>query len=55
MQLLIKSINPDWSAETNDININPDNDVRLSTDQISNFEVPKCPKCNNDRLKPDIG
>lgn len=55
MQMLIKAQNPEWSAETDDTNINPDNDVRLSDDQIVNFNVPKCPKCNNDRLKPDIG
>jgi NAD+-dependent protein deacetylase sirtuin 4 len=56
MQKLIQSINPVWSIETEDeININPDNDVRLSPEQIENFQVPKCPKCKSDRLKPDIG
>ena len=55
MQILIKSQNPEWSAETNEININPDNDIRLSDNQIVNFKVPRCPNCANDRLKPDLG
>ena len=54
MQILIKNQNPSWSAEINDSNINPDNDVRLSPEQIKSFKVPKCPQCLNDRLKPDL-
>ncbi len=55
MQILIKNQNPFWSAETKDeLNINPDNDVRLSPEQIKHFKVPICPQCSNDRLKPDL-
>jgi NAD+-dependent protein deacetylase sirtuin 4 len=53
MQILIKSINQNWNVTSEQIR--PDNDVLLSDEQIQHFNLPKCPKCQNDRLKPDVG
>jgi NAD-dependent deacetylase sirtuin 4 len=56
MQLLIESLNPNWlHTNIDSVNINPDNDVRLTDDQIKSFRVPDCPKCKKDLLKPEIG
>lgn len=53
MQILIKSQNPHWDATSTDLS--PDNDVKLSNEQIKDFKTPICPKCKNDRLKPEVG
>jgi NAD-dependent deacetylase sirtuin 4 len=53
MQILIKSVNPNWNVFSEDLN--PDNDVRLSEEQMKEFTLPKCPCCNQDKLKPDLG
>ena len=53
MQILINSQNPDWSVFSDDLN--PDNDVKLSEEQMKDFILPSCPKCNHDTLKPDLG
>lgn len=34
--------------------VRPDGDVEIPQDYIDNFNVPVCPKCNGDLLKPDI-
>lgn len=52
MQKLIESHNADWSEESADIA--PDNDVRLTNEQVKSFKLPDCPKCKKDLLKPDI-
>ena len=53
MQLLLKSENPHWNVFSEDLN--PDNDVRLSEEQMQGFCLPTCPKCHEDKLKPDLG
>ncbi len=53
MQLLIKSQNPNWMENSDELA--PDNDVRLSDEQIKHFCVPSCPNCKKDLLKPEIG
>ncbi len=53
MQILIHSVNPDWNVFSEDLN--PDNDVKLSEEQTKTFCLPNCPKCNQDKLKPDLG
>lgn len=57
MQVLIKSQNPQWTIMPQVLlnDISPDNDVRLTDEQIQDFNTPKCPRCNNDRLKPEVG
>lgn len=52
MQKLMQSHNPGWDERSADIA--PDNDVRLSDEQVKTFKVPDCPKCKQDMLKPDI-
>ncbi len=52
MQRLIHSKNPNWNERS--VDIAPDNDVRLSDEQVKTFKVPECPKCKTDMLKPDI-
>lgn len=52
MQKLIQTHNPGWDERSGDIA--PDNDVRLSDEQVKTFKVPECPKCKKDMLKPDI-
>ena len=52
MQILIKSLNPNWNVFSD--KIRPDNDARLDTNQINDFVLPKCPKCQNYSLKPDV-
>ena len=53
MQILINSVNPNWNVFSEDLN--PDNDVKLSDEQMKDFNLPECPKCNQDKLKPDLG
>ena len=53
MQTLLQTHNPHWNEKSSDIA--PDNDVRLSDEQVRTFKVPDCPKCKKDMLKPDIG
>jgi len=53
MQILIKSYNPNWFAQSTDLS--PDNDVYLNHEQVKDFVIPKCPKCSLDKLKPDLG
>lgn len=52
MQLLIRQQNPNWNIISNDLA--PDNDVQLTKEQIKVFNLPLCPKCKNDRLKPEV-
>jgi len=52
MQKLIESNNPNWSEQSNEIA--PDNDVRLTNEQVKTFNLPICPQCKTDMLKPDI-
>lgn len=52
MQRLIHSVNPEWDEKSPEIA--PDNDVRLSDEQVKSFKVPNCPKCKKDMLKPEI-
>lgn len=51
-QTIIRELNKDWSAVSN--TIAPDSDVQLTEEQIKGFCMPRCPKCNGGRLKPDI-
>ena len=53
MQVLIKSENPNWNVYSEDLN--PDNDVKLTDEQMKDFCLPNCPQCNQDKLKPDLG
>lgn len=53
MQILTKSLNQNWNITSGQIN--PDNDVFLSEEQIKTFVLPKCPKCKGDKLKPEVG
>ena len=53
MQLLLKSVNPNWSEKSTELA--PDNDVKLSDKQVQGFKVPDCPCCKKDLLKPDLG
>lgn len=53
MQILIESQNPNWNQKSDDLS--PDNDVKLTDEQIKDFKTPTCPKCKNDRLKPQVG
>lgn len=50
-QNLIKSFNPTWSAESEEMA--PDADVQLTEEQIEGFRVPPCPSCGGP-LKPEI-
>ncbi|CAF1077978.1 unnamed protein product [Brachionus calyciflorus] len=52
MQLLIKLQNSFWNVTSNELA--PDNDVQLTDEQIKDFKTPVCPKCKNDRLKPEV-
>ena len=51
-QDLIKDQNKHWTAFSNQIA--PDSDVHLTPEQIKGFSIPICPKCKNNRLKPDL-
>ncbi|KAL5016566.1 hypothetical protein ScPMuIL_006155 [Solemya velum] len=51
MQEMIEGLNPGWHAE--EVEMAPDGDVQLSTDQIAGFQVPPCPNCGG-ILKPQI-
>ncbi|RNA24816.1 NAD-dependent deacetylase sirtuin [Brachionus plicatilis] len=52
MQLLIREQNPNWNIRQNELA--PDNDVQLKMEEIRDFKTPTCPKCKNDRLKPEV-
>jgi NAD+-dependent protein deacetylase sirtuin 4 len=53
MQSLIASYNKDWKPTSN-LDIRPDNDALLTEEEINAFILPTCPKCKEDRLKPEI-
>ncbi|XP_074655017.1 NAD-dependent protein lipoamidase sirtuin-4, mitochondrial-like [Tubulanus polymorphus] len=52
LQNLIELQNPDWSAISQEIA--PDGDVQLSQEQVDGFQMPVCPSCGNDTLKPEV-
>ncbi|KAK7087807.1 NAD-dependent protein lipoamidase sirtuin-4, mitochondrial-like [Littorina saxatilis] len=51
MQEHIKALNPDWHAQS--LEMAPDGDVQLTTEQVEGFKVPECQKCGG-VLKPEI-
>lgn len=51
LQDLIHKHNPSWRAES--VEMAPDGDVRLNTEQVQGFKVPPCPSCGG-VLKPEI-
>ena len=34
--------------------VRPDGDVELSKEDVDKFQLPHCPKCQSDLLKPDV-
>jgi NAD-dependent deacetylase sirtuin 4 len=54
VQLIIQAQNKHWHT-IGDFELSADNDVLLTEEQIRDFKTPICPKCNKDRLKPEVG
>ncbi|XP_050537208.1 NAD-dependent protein deacylase Sirt4 [Daktulosphaira vitifoliae] len=52
-QDVLSSLNPEVPIKEL-YNLRPDGDVELILEQISQFKVPKCPKCENNFLIPQI-
>jgi len=52
LQRVLEQLNPSMVART-DI-IRPDGDVELTSEEVSQFEVPDCPKCGTGILKPNV-
>ncbi|XP_033748111.1 NAD-dependent protein lipoamidase sirtuin-4, mitochondrial-like [Pecten maximus] len=51
LQELIEKHNPLWLARS--VEMAPDGDVQLTTEQVKGFKVPQCPSCGG-ALKPEI-
>ena len=51
-QWTLKRFNLDFDPEA--VEIAPDGDVALTTEQVRNFRVPRCPSCGGGPLKPDM-
>ncbi|CAF0827715.1 unnamed protein product [Adineta steineri] len=51
LQEIISKDNPVWTAQSN--TINPDADVYLTEEQLSDFKPPRCPQCSG-RIRPDV-
>eukprot|EP00092_Neocalanus_flemingeri_P042659 GFUD01046718.1.p1 GENE.GFUD01046718.1~~GFUD01046718.1.p1 ORF type:complete len:220 (+),score=75.94 GFUD01046718.1:333-992(+) len=52
LQRVLEQLNPSMVTRT-DI-IRPDGDVELTKEEVSNFQVPDCPKCGAGILKPNV-
>ena len=51
-QSYIESSNPGFMADI--INITPDADAEIDTDLIRKFNIPLCPDCGSDVMKPQV-
>ena len=47
-------LNPKLAQRPPEEAIRPDGDVAVSQEDVENFVMPKCPRCNGDSLKPLI-
>ena len=50
----LSELNPHLALKPREELIRPDGDVELSKDDVDRFQLPNCPKCHSDLLKPDV-
>ncbi|CAF0753972.1 unnamed protein product [Didymodactylos carnosus] len=51
IQTMMKNENPTFTVKSDEVN--PDADVYLSPEQLSDFKPPRCPECSG-RVKPNV-
>ena len=53
-QIQMADLNPHLALKPKEELVRPDGDVEISKEDVDRFQLPICPKCKSDLLKPDV-
>lgn len=53
-QNILSQLNPHLAVKPKEDLVRPDGDVEIPKEDVDRFQLPKCPKCSSDLLKPDV-